>query len=247
MGKTLIWDIPVRVFHWAFSCCLSLALIIAFTVDEDLALFQWHMLFGLMAAFLLVVRVFVGFVGGRYARLSGLFFRPSETINYLIESVTGKARRYAGHNPGAAAAALVMFTLVFGLVWTGLSMSTSEASEDLHAALAYGLLAAIGMHIAGLLLHTIQHRENIAMSMVTGRKEAPDTAALSSSKPLAGFATAMAVALCVGLLFKGYDTSTSSIDVPVFGQLILGESEHSRGNEDFRGGHEDEESSEHDG
>ncbi len=60
MKKILVWDIPARLFHWAFAGSLTAAIAIGFLVDDDAPLFQLHMLFGIVALFLLGVRVVMG-------------------------------------------------------------------------------------------------------------------------------------------------------------------------------------------
>ena len=63
MNKILVWDIPTRLFHWAFAASLTAAIGIGFLVDDDQPLFQWHMVFGIGGLFLLAVRVVMGVAG----------------------------------------------------------------------------------------------------------------------------------------------------------------------------------------
>src|SRR3546814_5424976 len=54
--------------------------------------------------------------------------------------------------------------------WTGIQVDAGQADEDLHEAIAYGLLALIGVHVAAVVLMSVFTRENLARAMVTGRK-----------------------------------------------------------------------------
>jgi cytochrome b len=234
MNKIVVWDFPIRVFHWAFSICLTLALIISLAVDHESPLFQYHMLLGLTAGFLLVIRLVIGLVGARYSRFRGLLFSPVETIGYLAKSLTGRARRYVGHNPGTAAIALLMFGLVAGLVWTGLNMTT-EGSEEIHVLLAYVMLAAVLAHVLGMFLHARHHRENIFASMITGKKEGEKSAELPSTQRLAGMVTLLVCALWTALLFRGYDAGNSTVTIPGVGPVSLGEVESEQEQEGSRG------------
>ena len=63
MNRILVWDIPTRLFHWAFAGSIAGALGIAFLVDDDSPLFQMHMLLGIVALFLLVPRLLLGLAG----------------------------------------------------------------------------------------------------------------------------------------------------------------------------------------
>jgi len=55
MNKILVWDLPARVFHWAFAASLTAAIGIGFLVDEEQPLFQLHMIAGIVAMFWLAV------------------------------------------------------------------------------------------------------------------------------------------------------------------------------------------------
>ena len=183
MNKIRIWVLPIRLFHWTFAGSLTAALAIGFLVDDDSPLFQFHALVGLVAAFSLVVRLGLGLVGSKYNRFTAFPVRPGEAAGYFCGVLTGKARRYLAHNPGGAIAALLMFAVVPLLVVTGAG-GFGEAGEELHEGLAIALLALIGAHLAGLVWHTLRHREPIALSMVTGRKDGPEAASLPSAQPL---------------------------------------------------------------
>ena len=69
----LVWDLPTRAFHWllaaAFVSTIGIALVIALVTNDDSPLFQTHMLLGLIAVFLLVLRMKWGVVDTLYARL----------------------------------------------------------------------------------------------------------------------------------------------------------------------------------
>jgi len=224
MTKSIVWDFPLRVFHWMFTISMSISMVLAFGVDDDSILFPYHMLFGLIAGFLLLLRIVIGLVGARYSRLRGLLFSPVETVRYMGQSLVGRTRRYVGHNPGTAAVALVMFGLTVGLVWTGLNMPDGS-SEDLHEVLAYGMLAAVGAHLAGMILHTIHHRENIALGMITGEKDVDPGMGLQSSQPVAGVFALICCLLFSAMLFRGYDAAASTVNIPGFGMVRLGEAE----------------------
>ena len=225
MKKILIWDIPTRLFHWAFAASLTASLAIAFLIDDDSPLFQLHMLFGLIAAFLLLVRIVLGLIGSRHARFANFPVRPTEIVGYFVGVLTGKARTYAGNNPGSAMAALAMFALVPLLVFTGIGTG-GEAFEDIHEVLAYLLLGVICAHLLGLIVHTIRHRENIAAAMITGRKIVSPEEALTSAHPVWGLVLLLTGAVWIVALFNNHDAQAATVRIPVIGTVLqLGENE----------------------
>ena len=209
----------MRLFHWTFAGALTIALAIGFWVDDDSSIFPLHMLFGLVAAFALVVRIVLGVAGSRHNRFSSMPLKPTEGAAYLFGALTGKARHYIGHNPGSAVAAIAMFTLVPLLIATGAGW-LGEAGRDLHEGLAIALLVAIGAHLAGIIWHTVRHKKAIGWSMVNGRKAGPAEAGLPSSH--AGWALVM---LIVGIawswtLFSSHDPKTETVRLPLIGTTI---------------------------
>jgi cytochrome b len=252
MNKLLIWDIPTRLFHWAFAASLSAALGIGFLVDDDSPLFQFHMLFGLVAAFLLLLRIVLGLIGSRHARFSRFPLRPAEIAGYFTGVFTGKTRRYAGNNPGSALAALAMFVLVPLLVFTGIGTG-GEAFDDIHEVLAFLLLGAIGAHLLGLIVHTLRHRENIAAAMITGRKIASPDEALKSAHPIWGMLLLITGAVWIVAFFANHDANAATVRLPLLGAVVpLGENdsgEHKRERDhpdSHRSGKNDRKKSHHD-
>lgn len=236
MNKILVWDIPTRLFHWAFAASLTGAIAIGFLTDDDDPLFMTHMLLGIVAVFLLIVRIVMGIVGSRHARFASYPLRPGEVTTYFAGALLSKTRRYAGNNPGSALAAVLMFLLVPALFITGAGIGGGEVGE-IHETLAWALLAVVALHIAGLILHTIRHRESIGLSMITGRKSGEPADAIPSSHPVWGAAFALAATAWIGGLFANHDSANASVKLPLLGATIqLGENE-SEEHEHEKGSH----------
>jgi cytochrome b len=234
MTKILVWDIPARLFHFAFAASLTAAIGIGFLV-----------VFGIIALFLLLIRVIMGLVGSRYSRFSSFPVHPREVAGYLISAVVSKTKRYAGNNPGSAMAAVLMFLLVPALFISGTGYG-GENFEDLHETFAWALLAVVVLHLAGLAWHTIRHRENISVAMVTGRKEGKVEDAISSSHAVWGVVLAILAGAWIAALFAAHDAGTATVKVPGIGvTLRLGENESGE-NEHERDHDEDDEDEEDD-
>lgn len=229
LKKILVWDIPARLFHWAFAGSLTAAIAIGFLVDDDAPLFQLHMLFGIVALFLLSVRLLMGVVGSRYSRFASFPVHPREVIGYMISAAVSKTKLYAGNNPGSAVAAVLMFLLVPALFISGIGYG-GEALEELHEAFAWALLVVIVMHLAGLVWHTIRHRENISAAMVTGKKSGNAEDAISSSHAIWGVLIAIVAGVWIAALFAAHNPKTATVKLPGLGvTLQLGENEGGEG------------------
>lgn len=168
-----VWDPFVRVFHWTLVASFALAWI---TADEwDFA----HEAFGYAIATLVGLRVIWGVIGTRHARFSDFVYKPSVVIGFIHDSIVLRARRYLGHNP--AGGVMVVALLLALLVTTGTGiLSTSDAyrgldwAEGLHEIAANLTIALVVLHVAGVVLASLEHRENLIRSMFTGRKRSDE-------------------------------------------------------------------------
>lgn len=190
-----VWDLPTRLFHWALVAAIVLAFL---SSEEDSALAQWHQAAGWIAAVLIVFRLVWGFLGGEHARFTD-FLRPGRLVSHVGDLLRRRPAAEVGHNPLGALAVLAMLALVAGSVVTGITLLTG-GGEDLHEALAYGLLAVIGVHVVGVIVMSFATRENLVRAMVTGRKPSDRHPGAADAKPaaiyalpLAGLAVAAAV------------------------------------------------------
>jgi cytochrome b len=214
--RVLIWDLPVRLLHLVLAGSVSVALVLALGFGEDHPLFVYHACFGMLAAGALLVRVMLGVVGSRYARFSSWSLSPRTLVASIKATLTGKpAPREAGHNPAASWVMMGMLVLVAAVVGTGLS-----GGEDLHEIIAYALLGFIGLHLAGLLIHTIWHNEPIALSMVDGKKVAPGGVALSHASPVMGVFVALLLAGWAIVLARGFDSAAGALRLPFLSRSI---------------------------
>ncbi|MDO8988657.1 MAG: cytochrome b/b6 domain-containing protein [Sideroxyarcus sp.] len=187
----LVWDRFLRFFHWT----LVLGFATAF-ISGEVHASTIHALVGYMLCVLLVARVYWGFKGGEYARFRSFIFPVGEVLTYMRAMLKGNPGHYLGHNP---AGALMVFTLlgvlvaifVSGLLTQGtidfegplvflanrVSDDASYAFRHLHEFLTHAVLVLVGLHLLGVLVGSIQHKENLVRAMLTGKKLVPSQSA----------------------------------------------------------------------
>lgn len=167
--EQMVWDLPVRVFHWLLAASFALAYFIA---DSE----RWrnlHVALGYTVLGLIAFRLLWGCVGTHYARFTSFRYRPAEAITYLKEIATGRARRYTGHNPAGSWAVYAILALGIGTGVSGyltFNEIGGDVSEEVHEFLANAWLFVVMLHVAGVIVSSLAHRENLGRAMVTGYK-----------------------------------------------------------------------------
>lgn len=166
-----VWDLFVRVFHWSLVVLFATAYL---TGDE---IERVHIAAGYAIAGLLVSRIVWGLIGPPHARFANFVRSPRAAFGYLRAAVRLQPRRYIGHNPAGglmvvALIAMLAMTCVTGYLMTIDAYWGSKVIEDVHGALANGTVALVVLHVLGVLAASLEHRENLAKSMFTGRKRA---------------------------------------------------------------------------
>ena len=87
-----VWDIGVRIFHWALVLFFTIAYI-----SEDIELI--HAYAGYVVLGLILFRVLWGLVGTKYARFNNFIYGKKAVFVYLKSLFTKKPEHYTGHNP----------------------------------------------------------------------------------------------------------------------------------------------------
>ncbi len=224
---TLIWDLPTRLFHWLLTAGFIAAAMIALLTEGDGSLFPWHAIIGLALALMVVLRVMWGFFGTRHARFTSFLFGPGAVIAYLKEAFGGGGKRHIGHNPGSAYAIFAMLALVLGISISGIMLSLGYKDlKEAHELMTYSMIAVVVAHVAGVIFHSIRHRENITMSMISGKKDCDSSFAIASARPMVAALVLLMLGTWTYGLVKNYSASAKTTTIPLLGtSLQLGENE----------------------
>lgn len=230
MSKLKVYDLPTRLFHWMFAGLFLGAFFIAKVIDDDSPTYPVHMLLGLVLGTVVLFRLVWGFVGSRYARFSSFALKPHELFEYFRQLITGKTARALGHNPASSWAALIMMTSALGLVTTGILMTTSnkDTFKEIHELFANTFILVVIAHVAGVILHTLRHKDWIGLSMVTGQKLAVEgQKEIERSHWTAAVLYLAIVGAFAFHLARNYDSNKQALFL--FGQTLhLGETEENR-------------------
>ncbi len=179
-----VWDPLLRIFHWSL---VSLFLFAFITEDDFLDLHVWA---GYVIVGLIIFRLIWGLIGPHHARFSSFVVSPAKVVAYMKDVAQFRAKRYLGHNPagGAMVVALLVsisMTLLFGLLTygamefsgplaglvSGVSDGLADGFEEVHEFFANATLFLVGLHVVGVVVASLQHRENLVQSMVDGYKQ----------------------------------------------------------------------------
>jgi cytochrome b len=226
--KILVWDLPTRLFHGLLAAGFIAAAVLALGTDEHGPLFPLHVPVGLSLVFLVFLRILYGFVGTKHARFLSFLFSPRAVLRYIQTSLRGTDEPYPGHNPGAAYGIFAMLGTLLGLGVTGVLLGRGRHGvEEAHEFLAYLMVALAVLHVLGVVWHTVRHRENIAASMLHGRKAVPAEAAIVSSRPFLAILFLALVGAWGRKLLQGYDATARTIHIPFIGTtLTVGDADH---------------------
>ena len=206
--SVLVWDAPVRVFHWAL-----VVLVITSWVTSEIGgnAMTYHMWSGYSILTLVAFRIVWGFVGSEHARFRG-FLHPPRALLRHARGMFGKGSSfYVGHNPLGGASVVLMLASLLLQACTGLfanddiategplahlvSGATSSLLTTIHRYNFYVLVALIAIHVAAALYYLIVKRENLIGAMITGRKRVPGEGDYTDARMTSAWVALVVVAI----------------------------------------------------
>jgi cytochrome b len=185
-SEIVVWDPLVRVFHWSLVASFTVAYLSG--EGEALVLHAWA---GYIIGGLILFRLQWGLAGPKHARFVDFVFTPAIVLAYGRDLLRGQAQRYLGHNPLGGAMVIALLGMLALATLTGLvlygateaagplagtmrgtSEGFGEALKEVHEFFSNFALILVALHIGGVLVSSLLHRENLVRAMITGRKRA---------------------------------------------------------------------------
>jgi len=174
-NKIKVWSLSVRMLHWGLAASFAAAF---YTRHLEL-MRDIHVLAGYGAGAILATRWLIGFIAQDHSGFRRFPLDIKQAAIYFYGLFSGDAKRYIGHNPAGSVAIYLMLILGIASVVTGY-MSFNDIALPLsnewvtikkaHESLANFWAIAIVIHIAGVIVASLAHRENLVAAMITGDK-----------------------------------------------------------------------------
>lgn len=204
MKSVLVWDWPLRVFHWTLAMLVVVSIVSGQIGGNWI---DWHSRSGIAIVGLLAFRLIWGIVGSTHARFLSFIRGPRTILAYLRGEWRG-----VGHNPLGALSVLGLLSVLAAQAVTGLfgnddiafngplyalvDKSTSDWSIGWHKSIFWVLLALIAAHLSAIAYYARFRKQNLIRPMLSGFTTTDDPA---QSDARGGGWPALLVAVAIGI------------------------------------------------
>lgn len=184
--EVLVWDWPVRIFHWLLVLLIALSWITSEIGGDAMT---YHMWSGYTILTLVIFRILWGLFGSEHARFGSFVKGPVAVARYAGSMFRRGHAIYLGHNPLGGWSVLAMLAALALQAGTGLfandeiftegplaklvSSDISSLLTTIHRWNFYVLLALVGIHVCAIFFYLVVKRENLIGAMFSGRKHVP--------------------------------------------------------------------------
>ncbi len=219
----LVWDLPLRLWHWALAVCLVGSWI---TAEAG---FEWtttHFYFGYCALALVLFRLGWGVIGTVHSRYRSFLASPRVVTDYLRAP---GATRFTGHNPVGGWASLVIVIVIGAQATSGLFISddifyagpyngvvSSDVADWLagwHHRLFTVIQALVVVHLAAVSWYTWGRQQRLIQAMFHGKKTLdPQAMSLTITRHRAGRAILLALIAALAVAAAVYFAPAPAYD-----------------------------------
>jgi cytochrome b len=185
MRPMKVWDLPIRLFHWAIVVLIFFA-----WGTQELNYMDWHVRIGYTILTLLLFRLVWGLIGSDTARFAQFLRSPAAALRHLAQLRRREPDREIGHNAAGGWMVLVMLALIGVQAGTGLfanddantegplmhlvDKDQSNSLSHIHSLNFKLIEGVIVMHLLAIVLYAVLKRQNLVRPMITGRKLMPE-------------------------------------------------------------------------
>jgi cytochrome b len=190
----LVWDAPVRLFHW-----LVVVLVISAYVTLKLNWIDWHVRVGEALLALVIFRLLWGWFGSETARFRNFVASPMAASRHLRHLFRREPDLQVGHNAAGGWMVMLLLALLLLETLSGLYINNDIADEGplseivpawlanaistLHALGWDVLVAAVALHVVVILLYAVVKGHNLLRPMLTGYKSLPGSIGAPRQRP----------------------------------------------------------------
>lgn len=206
-----VWDLPVRLFHWAVVALIGLSW---WSAEQGFDRVHFWSGYGLL--FLLLFRILWGFAGSSTARFASFVRGPSAVVAYL----RGGQQHEAGHTPLGALSVVAMLLALLVQISSGLiqiddddfvegplsdlvSYDTALLAHDVHDVSFNVLLGLIALHLLAIGYYELLRGRSLVRPMITGVAELPPGVSPMRPPPKGRLVACAAAALIIAAAILG--------------------------------------------
>ena len=176
----IIWDLPLRVFHWLLVLCVVISV-----TSAKLGLTAIHERSGLAVMALILFRIIWGFSGSQTARFSSFLKSPLHVWYSLRKLMLKQKDDLSGHSALGGYATIVLLTICMIIAVSG-SFSTDDIlyegpfahfapdyinlASSVHHMTENALFAVIVLHLLALFVYFWRLKKNLVPAMITGSR-----------------------------------------------------------------------------
>lgn len=170
MDNPVLWGRSIRVIHWMVA---GGVLLNWFLLEEGDPPHRW---IGYAVATMVLCRIGLGVAGQGAMAFRSWSLHWSDLKSFLKCHFSRIDHDYRTHNPLACYVYLVIWSVILALGVTGWMMGLDafwgeEWLQDIHGALASGLMFLVLLHLVGIAVDSYLFKRKTWLGMITGKSK----------------------------------------------------------------------------